>query len=161
MATVRHEENPFLDNHMIPIGNKSVRISKLGEDNNVLINQVTGEIHGTHVVAHRKVDSGRFVKVFADYMAFTFELTKAGNKALRVVMWALSKNSINKDVVILDKYTHSDFMEEHKEKLSVSYPTFSRGLAELEKAQILAKTVRPGQYYINPHCMFNGILKPR
>ena len=109
--TERHAQNPFLQSMMIPIGKKSVQLSRLGKNDNVLIDKRTGEISGTHVVAHKKVDTEKFIKTFSDYMAFTFELTKSGNKALRIVMWAMSEQSTNKDTVILDKYTHKDFIE--------------------------------------------------
>lgn len=151
---------------VIPIGGKDVRISTLGKDNNVLVNQATGEITGTHVIARKRVDREKFVKTFADYMAFTFDLTRAGNKSLRVVMWALKEQAIEKDVVILDKYTYESFLELHgfgsdesvknTSKPALSYATFARGLSELEKASIIAKTIRVGHYFINPNCMFNG-----
>ena len=34
--------------------------------------------------------------------------------------------------------------------------TFKRGINELEKASIIAKTLRKGRYYINPNFVFNG-----
>ena len=165
LKTIRHTLNPFVENMLIPVGTKNVRISSLGKDANILVNHHTGEISGTHVVAHKKVDTGKFVKTFADYMAFTFDLTKAGNKALRIVMWAMKEQSIGKDIVLLDKYTYEAFLSAHgfsdmetkeSKKPSLSYPTFTRGLAELERSKIIAKTVRIGFYFINPNCMFNG-----
>lgn len=155
----RHKENPFIEGMMIPIGTKSVRISRLGKDDNVLVNQHTGEVTGTHVVARKYVDKERFVKTYADYMAFTFELSKAGNKALRVVMWTMKEFSIGKDMCVLDSYTYEEFMEHHKDSeppLTLSYPTFQRGLKELEKSKIIAKSMRVGHYFINPSCLFNG-----
>ena len=155
----RHKTNPYVKDMLIPVGKKNVRITTLGKDDNVLVNQHTGEVTGTHVVAHKRVDKEKFIKTFADYMAFTFDLSKCGNKALRVVMWALKEQPSGKDKVILDKYTHEAFMEAHaglKPPLTLSYATFTRGLPELEKAQIIAKTIRVGTYFINPNCMFNG-----
>lgn len=157
--STRYRTNPFAKDMLIPVGSKSVRITSLGRDDNILVNQATGEVTGTHVVARKKVDTEKFVKTFADYMAFTFDLSKAGNKALRVVMWALKESSVNKDTVVLDKYTHEQFLSMHAENdppLTLSYPTFTRGLGELEKAKIIAKTIRSGTYFINPQCMFNG-----
>jgi hypothetical protein len=159
IKTERHKVNPFIKDMLIPIGSKMIKISALGKDDNVLINQKTGEHHGTHVVARKRVDKDKFVKTFADYMAFTFDLTKAGNKALRVVMWAVKEQAIAKDVITLDKYSLEDFLEQHvnyKPTLKLSYPTFTRGLSELEKAKILAKTIRAGNYFVNPSCLFNG-----
>ena len=34
--------------------------------------------------------------------------------------------------------------------------TFKRGLAELETAKLIAKTVRKGRYFVNPSFVFNG-----
>jgi hypothetical protein len=74
-------------------------------------------------------------------------------------MWSVKEYAIGKDVVVLDKYAHEDVLAYFKgtaPPMVLSYPTFTRGLAELEKAQIIAKTVRAGHYFINPNCMFNG-----
>jgi hypothetical protein len=155
--TKRYDMNPFVSNLDLKIGTKSVRISALGKDNNILIDQTSGEVSGTHVVARKKVDTESFVKTFANYMSFTFDLSKAGNKALRVVMWGLSKTAINKDMVVLDKFTLIDFIKDNGHiELSLSYPTFMRGLSELESSKIIAKSLRAGTYYINPNVMFNG-----
>lgn len=168
---VRYDSNPFLADMLIPVGSKNVKITTLGKDENILVNQVTGETTGTHVVAHKRVDTERFVKTFADYMAFTFDLTAAGNKALRVVMWAMQHHAVQKDMLVLNKFTHKDFMDELRSKvdfsefeedknklkrMQFSYKTFMRGLSELEAAKIVAKARRGGDYYINPNCMFNG-----
>lgn len=157
--TKRYSENPFAENMVIELRSKNVQISHLGKDDNIMVNQSTGEVTGTHVVARKKVDTTKFVKTFADYMSFTFDLTKAGNKALRVVMWAVKETAIGKDIVALDKYALEDFLKAHAEidpPLQLTYPTFTRGLSELEKAKIIAKSVRAGNYFINPNCMFNG-----
>jgi hypothetical protein len=157
LKTKRYETNPFISSMAVQVGSKSVQIQALGSSNNILVNQSTGEVTGTHVIATKRVDKTKFVKTFADYMSFTFDLTRAGNKALRVVMWALQEQSINKDTVILDKYTLNSFLAQHLEPpLELSYPTFTRGLGELGRAKIIAKTIRTGMYFINPNCMFNG-----
>lgn len=159
MAGKRYELNPFVEGMEITLGNKSVRVSALGKNDSVLVNQVTGEVTGTHVVARKRVDKDKFVKTFADYMAFTFDLSKSGNKALRVVMWATKEYAIGKDKVDLGRYTYEaflDFYADSNPPLVLSYPTFTRGLAELERAKIIAKTIRQGYYFLNPNCLFNG-----
>lgn len=156
---VRHKENPFTEGMRMTVGSKSIRVSSLGKDDNILVNQVTGEVSGTHVVARKRVDKTKFVKTFSDYMAFTFDLTKAGNKALRVVMWATKQYAVGKDKVDLGRYTYDEFLEYYADSeppLVLSYPTYTRGLAELEKAKIIAKTMRTGHYFLNPDCLFNG-----
>lgn len=157
IKTVRHKSNPFLQDFEFEIGSKSVRISALGKEENVVVNRVSGEVTGTHVVARKRVDTTKFVKTFADYMSFTFDLSKAGNKALRVLMWAVKESAIGKDIVVLDSVALDAFLRCYNDPpLVLSNSTFNRGIAELEKAKLIAKTARVGHYYINPACIFNG-----
>jgi hypothetical protein len=157
--TIRHEANPFVEGMELIVGSKAVKVATVGKEKNILVNQHTGEVTGTHVVARKKVDSTKFVKVFANYMSFTFDLTKGGNKALRVLLWALKEYGIGRDKISLDKYALEEFLAKHADlepKLILSYATFARGLAELEKAKLIAKAIKPGDYFINPDVIFNG-----
>lgn len=154
--SVRHNENPFLEGMIIPVKNQRVRLSKLGSDNNILVNQSTGEISGTHVTTFKRVDSDQFIKLFTANIALTFELGAAGIKAFSVLAWVLQDRSISRDLVPLDKFVLDEFLEDQEKKLSLSQATFARGLAELEKAQIIAKHIRQGWYFINPNFIFNG-----
>ena len=89
----------------------------------------------------------------------TFDLSAQGIKAFTVLMWAIQNRSISKDEIYLDTHTREDFIEAHQgseKHLRLSQPTFARGLAELTKAQIIAKTIRQGAYWINPNFVFNG-----
>ena len=153
--TVRYEVNPFIENMVIPIKGKQVQLSPMGKDENVLVNQATGEVQGTHVTTYKKVDSAQFIKLFTANIALTFGLNAAGIKAFSILAWVLQDRSISKDLVPLDKFVLGEFLKE-KEELSMSLPTFSRGLANLEKSQIIAKHIRQGWYYINPNLIFNG-----
>lgn len=155
LRVVRHEVNPFVADMVVPVKGQKVRLSRLGRDDSVLVNQATGEVQGTHVATYRRVDSAQFVKLFAQNIALTFDLKPAGVKAFNVLMWALQRKSIDRDLVPLDKLVLDDFLSEHPEK-SLSQPTFWRGLAELERAQIVAKHLRQGWYFINPNFCFNG-----
>lgn len=156
-AIVRYEENPFIENMIVPIKSQRVQLSKLGRDDNVLVNQSTGEIQGTHVTTYRKVDSEEFVKLFTANIALTFELKSAGIKAFSVLVWILQEKGVSKDLAPLDKFVLDDFLEAHKDKeLALSQATFARGLAELEKSKIIAKHIRQGWYFINPNFIFNG-----
>jgi hypothetical protein len=157
--TKRYSANPFLENMVIPVNKKQVKLSKLGRDDNILINQNTGEVNGTHLTTYKQVDSQQFVKLFTANIALTFELKAAGIKAFNVVMWTLQHRALSKDLVPLDKLTLDDFLENHEDRepaIKLSIATFGRGLAELEKSQIIAKHMRQGWYYINPNFAFNG-----
>lgn len=159
MSDGRYKTNPFLEGMLIPVKGKQIKLSKLGRDDNVLINHGTGEVLGTHVTTYRKVDGEQFVKLFTANIALTFDLSGAGIKAFSVVLWAVQKCALSKDEVDLDVLMLQEFTEAHRENeppLKLSQGTFWRGLAELVKAQIIAKTMRQGRYFINPNFIFNG-----
>ena len=151
---VRYDKNPFVENMVVPVGTKNVKLSPLGKEENVLINASTGEHRGTHVTTYKKVDSEKFVKIFTANIALTFDLTSAGIKAFNVLMFSIQNQAINKDLLILDRFVLDDFLSEHDVKMS--FPTFMRGLRELVNAQIIAKHVRRAHYFINPNFVFSG-----
>ena len=159
MSVERYKINPFLGELIIPMTGQRVTISHLGRDENVLVNQATGEILGTHVTTYKKVDSAQFVKLFTSHIGMTFNLSSAGIKAFGVLMWAVQHQALSKDEVVLDSLTLEGFMEAHSKNeppLKISIATMKRGIAELEKSKIIAKTMRKGFYFINPNFVFNG-----
>jgi hypothetical protein len=159
MSLERYKDNPFLENMLVPVKGKQIQLSKLGRDENVLVNQNTGEIQGTHVTTYKKVDSEQFIKLFTANIGMTFNLSAAGIKTFSVLLWVVQNDAIAKDTVYLDAMVLSDFIESHatnKKPLNLSITTYKRGLNELEKAQIIAKTMRKGVYFINPNFVFNG-----
>lgn len=159
MINSRYKTNPFLEGMIVPVKGKQVRLSRLGRDENILVNQNTGEVQGTHVTTYKRVDGEQFVKLFTANIALTFDLSAQGIKAFNVLMWAMQKQSVSKDEVFLDTHIREEFLAVYNDKdkpIKLSQPTFARGLAELAKAQIIAKTIRQGVYWINPNFAFNG-----
>lgn len=159
MSYVRYKTNPFIEDMVVPIKGRQVQLSKLGRDQNILVNQATGEVHGTHVTTYKRVDGEQFIKLFTANIGLTFDLSAAGIKTFSVLLWGVQHQAISKDEVDLDALTLEEFIEVHsgsKKPLNLSMTTFKRGLNELEKAQIIAKTMRKGRYYINPNFVFNG-----
>lgn len=159
MSDDRYKVNPYLEGMVIPVKGRQIRLSKLGKDDNVLVNQSTGEMLGTHVTTYRAVDGEQFVKLFTANIALTFDLKAPGIKAFSVLLWSVQNKALAKDEVPLDALVLEEFVLSHKDKkppLKLSVATFLRGLAELVKAQIIAKTMRRGWYFINPNFIFNG-----
>jgi len=156
---VRHEVNPFLKDMVVPVKGKKVQISTMGSDDNVLVNQATGEVHGTHLTTYKKVDSDQFVKLFTANIALTFDLKAAGIKAFNVLVWAVQHKAISKDEVDLESYVLKDFLKAHQDRkppVKLSPATLKRGLRELENAQVIARALKPGRFFINPNFVFNG-----
>jgi len=152
---VRYSENPFLKTLEIKKGRKKVSVGLTSSEDLVLIDQKTGEHQGTHLSTYKQVDQEEFVKIFTANVSMIFELDAAGTKALGVLFWVVQNTSITKDVVALNTLTYEDFMAENS-NIKMSVPTFKRGLAGLEKAQIIAKARRVGDYFLNPNFCFNG-----
>lgn len=154
---IRYENNPFTEDMIVPVKERQVKLSKLGKDENILINQKTGEVLGTHLTTYKRVDGDQFIKLFTQNIALTFDLKSAGIKAFNVLLWTLQNKAISKDLIPLDKFSLNDFLEANKEKkLALSLTTFGRGLSELESAKIIAKHLRQGWYFVNPNFAFNG-----
>lgn len=156
MSLRRFKTNPFIEGMMIPMKKQNVRISHLGGDDNILVNQSTGEVHGTHVTTYKKVDGEQFIKLFTANIALTFDLSSAGIKTFNVLLWVVQNHAISKDLVVLDHMMLDDFIDAQNRPLKLSLATFKRGLNELERAQIIAKSMRKSFYYINPNFVFNG-----
>jgi len=160
MSFSRHKTNPFLDDMIVPVKGKQVRLSRLGRDESILVNQSTGEVQGTHVTTFKRVDGEQFVKLFTANIGLTFDLSSAGIKAFSVLLWVVQNKALSKDEIDMDSFTLEDFLESqtltNEQPLRLSLATFKRGINELEKAQIVAKTMRQGRYFINPNFVFNG-----
>ncbi len=156
MFLKRYEKNPFILGMSFPIKGKRIQLSRLGQDDNVLVNQSTGEVQGTHVVTYKSVDSEQFIKLFTSNIGLTFNLNAAGIKAFNVLMWAVQHKALGKDIVLLDSYLLEDFIKSNDHSLNLSLTTFKRGLNELEKSKLIAKAIRKGWYYINLNFCFNG-----
>lgn len=159
MSLERYKTNPFLADMIVPVKERRVKLSRMGQDNNVLVNQNTGEIHGTHLTTFKAVDGEQFVKLFTQNIALTFDLGACGVKGFNVLMFAVQNSALSKDEVHLDHLVLEDFLKANADReppLKLSIATFKRGLNELEKAKIIAKTLRKGRYWINPNFAFNG-----
>jgi hypothetical protein len=159
MSLQRYKTNPFLADMIVPVKGRQVRLSRMGSEDNILVNQNSGEVHGTHVTTYKRVDGAQFVKLFTANIAMTFDLSSAGIKAFSVLLWVVQNRALSKDEIDLDSFVLADFIEAHqasKQPLRLSLATLKRGINELEKAQIVAKTQRQGRYFINPNFVFNG-----
>lgn len=160
LSVVRYKTNPFLDELVVNLREKQVRLGPIGKDSHVLINQSTGDAQGTHLVTYRQVDSEQFLKLFTRNIALTFDLTSPGIKAFNVLCWAVQVGALAKDEVALDSFALDEFLAAHRDRnpplKDFSLATFKRGLSELETAKLIAKTLRKGRYFVNPSFVFNG-----
>ena len=125
----------------------------MGRDNNILVNQQTGEINGTHVVSYKHVDDAKFIKLFSGNIAVTFDLTLTARRVFDIVVRVLQEK-VNSDTISLSIHDLVDIENEFNIKMSSA--TLSKGIGELIVNGILARTKKQSQYFINPSFMFNG-----
>lgn len=150
----RFKENPFIEDMHLSVRSKSIKLSRLGRSGAVeAIDMNTGEHHGTYIGSTKRVDEEQFVKLFVSNIALTFDLKAAGIKAFNVLMYVM-QNTIEKDKVFIDRLVLDDFNEIYQKKLSRA--VLYRGLAELVECKIIARSLREGEYFINPNFVFNG-----
>lgn len=159
-GNTRYKQNPFTKELTVNAKNQKVRVSNSAKLNDeTWINNTTGELATTQLYTYKEVDEAQFVKLFTQNIALTFNLTSAGLKSLNVLIYAVQYKAMNKDIVILTEITLAEFLEAEANKgnkFILSRPTFTRGISELIKSNILARCERAGDYFINPNFVFNG-----
>lgn len=94
---------------ILPVKGKQIRLSRLGRENNILVNQDTGEVHGTHVTTYKRVDGEQFVKLFTANIGLTFGLSSAGLKVFSILLWAVQHKALSKDEIDLDSLALEEF----------------------------------------------------
>ncbi len=150
---VKFDKNPFIFENNdkatikldLPIKTKKkiVGSSDLG-----VVNVHTGEVEGGNFLwTNKKVDEEQFAKIYIKEMSSLYNLTKTGLRALSFVM---SKLETNKDLVYI-------YLPEMQKFCGWSVRrTCNSGLKELLTSKIIAPSVAPGWWFINPHIVFNG-----
>jgi hypothetical protein len=145
-------ENPFLKEAVEEIQNSIVRkyVNSSGNDRKAVLNMVdgeTGEVLKTSFVRQMRVDEEQFTKVYINHFASFFELSKT---AIRVFGYIMKCMKPAKDQIYL---SHEEAM---KYTGYTSPKSVYKGLMELAKANIIARSSLPNIWYINPMLFFNG-----
>ena len=162
-----YEENPFLQDLVIPVGWKMEKLSGLADGESHLVNIKTGESQIVAQYRHRKVDKRRFVKIFTAMLATTHRLNSAAKKVMEVVQYEVQERGINRDEIWLglgakkefDDWMEGNFKEDGLEGKykPMSDGTFNRGLRGLVDGGVLAsKKGRSATYWINPKVLYCG-----
>ena len=143
-----YEENPFMPNALEEVHRHyRLKVDTTNKDEDVWINQTTGECGNTMFVKRKVVDDEKFAKLYLSQFQAFFELTTAGIRVFGYIMTCLQPK---KDMIMFMlkdcmKYTN----------YSSKAPIY-KGLAELLEAKIIARGENELLYYINPLIAFNG-----
>jgi hypothetical protein len=144
----RYDENPLVTAGEIKTKQKTVRAIGTGK----MVDTITGEVvAGTAVVVRKIVDEQHFVKVFAEGVRASFDLSPSGFKVFQLVLKAAQTGAFGSDSIYLY------FMDAVQDPdMPISQQTFHRGLKELLSKRFIAASNRPNIYWINPHLFFKG-----
>jgi hypothetical protein len=144
----KYSENPLVETRDIKTKQKTVRALSTGK----MVDTITGEVvAGTAVVVRKTVDEEHFVKVFAEGVKASFDLSPSGFKVFQIVLRAAQNGAFGADSIYLY------FMDAvQDQEFPISQPTFHRGMKELMEKRFIAASNRPNIFWINPHLFFKG-----
>lgn len=148
----KNKENPFMKQAIEGIENHVVKKykSSTGSDKKAVVavaDTETGEIFKTSFIRQIEVDEEQFTKLYLSNFAAFFDLSTA---AIRVFGYIMTCMKPRNDMII---FSQEDCLEYTKYS---SKATVYKGLAELVKAEIIARGPADNLWFINPLIMFNG-----
>lgn len=148
----KHRENPFLQSMFDTVEqNTEIRYQSGRRTDQKGVSQIldtnTGELIRTTFLRKKEVDVDKFIKIFCNNVAQWADLSKP---ALKVFTWILKNLKPQADYVIINRdMILADIGYKSAE-------TLYKGLRELVAADIIAKGMVDGMWFINPMVVFNG-----
>ncbi|WP_019222811.1 hypothetical protein [Bartonella rattaustraliani] len=154
--TIRCAKNPFEVQKPFGDAHPSIKGESILKEN-----PPYSEDEKTVPMIQEDLECRQFTKQRVSQIGLFYKLGSSGVKAFEILAWIFKNKTICKDPIPLDGFVLKDFLNQKKHSpqkhtLSLSLSTFSRGLAELEDAKIIAKHIRKGWYFINPNFVFSG-----
>lgn len=148
----KYKENPFLQ-HTAEISTVGWKPQYANPDGGIaVLSEATGKITGAAVVFRKEVEQSEFIKVYAEGIGAILNLKVAGKKVFTLIYRQLfGKDGIGKTRVILDWNSLPD-----EDQKRISRPTLNRGIKQCLENEIIARTMIPGLFFINPAFIFNG-----
>lgn len=156
MPKVRYLEyspdvNPLINSTNIKVKSRSVRTGQRRD----LVDIDTGEISAISVIhVIEEKDDAEFVKVFADGISKSYELTKTAQRVFRTVLDEYERTPMHggfADTLYLAWFNGGL----SGRNVQMSEATFNRGLRELLAKGFLAAR-GPNAFWVNPSLFFKG-----
>ena len=145
-------ENPFLEGLQPPLRRRNEVL--VTEDKMALLNTQTGEIGDDDIAIARvkMIDSDQFVKVYVSQLHVFFDLSRPAQRVAEFLLNQVSR-AVGRGEALL---SFSDFERFFHGRDGGSRPTFERGLRELAAKRLIAKSLSPYVWFINPTMTLNG-----
>lgn len=150
----KYSTNPFLRETAELTTTKSRTIFANNAQQCAVVDLTTAEAQlGQVGICYRKeVDTNEFVKLYAEGLGQIMDLSSAGSKVFKIIYGQLyGKEGMNRTQIILNYAMLSD-----TETKNCSEATFQRGIKDCIKHRLIAQSLMPGVYFINPSYIFNG-----
>jgi hypothetical protein len=146
-TTKKFKENPFLEEGVLTI--KKGRSTVIaGRTKKVMLDVETGEAEGLVLLhKYKEVDKDQFIKLYLGEIRSLFDLSKTGLKAFGYV---ISCMRINDAEIYLNVTAMTEFCQ-----WTATVQAY-KGLGELIANKIIAPSVQPNLWFINPNVIFNG-----
>jgi len=144
-----YAQNPFLGSVHVEVGSKRITVSS-----GMHIDTKTGEAvehSGVHIV--RDVERSQFVKLYTREMKRIFELRPTSLKILQYLLAEMQKWP-NADSIYLHWFSADRYFQE--QDIGVSRASFQRGMLDLLHKNIIAESVEPNRFWLNPAFFWNG-----
>ncbi|MBV3829714.1 RepA protein, partial [Bacteroides uniformis] len=148
----KNEENPFMKQAIEGIENHVVKKykSNSGGDKRAVValaDTETGEVFKTSFIRQIEVDEEQFTKLYLSNFAAFFDLSQA---AIRVFGYFMTCMKPKNDLIIFNRKKCLEYTKYKTDK------AVYKGLAELVKAEIIARGPADNLWFINPLIVFNG-----
>ena len=147
----KHEINPFTEKAIEEV--KPAKRYKMasGSDRKAILQAVnpdTGEVVGhTTFIRQIEVDEAQFTKLYLSQFEAFFDLNK---QALKVFGYIINSIKPKRDEFYFSMNKCLEYTG-YKQRNAVN-----SGIAQLIKSEIIARSVEPNWYFINPLVFFNG-----
>ena len=145
--TTKYKDNPFLNSDVftIPKGKSAYRVGRMDK---LLVDSDTGEIENMAAVyAYEEKDKEEFIKVYVNGMKSLMDMSNTGSKAFYFIMNCLRINDDRVYVNIMEMAEYCKWKNTAQCYL---------GLGELIANKIVAPSMSPNLWFINPKFVFNG-----
>lgn len=151
----KNEENPFMKQAIEGIENHVVKKykSNSGGDKRAVValaDTETGEVFKTSFIRQIEVDEEQFTKLYLSNFAAFFDLSQA---AIRVFGYFMTCMKPKNDLIIFNRKKCLEYTKYKTDK------AVYKGLAELVKAEIIARGPADNLWFINPLIVIDFMLQ--
>lgn len=150
----RYSKNPFLEG-TAELAMLGTRVVCAKEDKSLKVyNEDTGDVQGLAGYWYKQdVDKTQFCKIYAEGLSAILDLKSPGKKVFQIIYNLLLDEFGKTDLLLSYEFLQENIPESMQK---ISRTTFYNGIKECIKRNIIAASISPNYYFVNPAYIFNG-----